>query len=146
MDFQLDPVLAGDTLPVATLGDCRLLLMDDSRYAWCILVPALPGLRELHELPPARRAEVLELACEVARRMAAAFSADKMNVAALGNVVAQLHIHIIVRHVGDDAWPAPVWGLGQAVAYTQTQRSERLARLRTCLEDLPAAFFPATGP
>ncbi len=146
MDFQLDPVLAHDTLPVAALDDCRLLLMDDSRFPWCILVPALPGLRELHELPAGRRVEVLELACEVARRMAETFTADKMNVAALGNVVAQLHIHVIVRHVGDDAWPAPVWGRGQAVPYPQDLRRERLAQLWTCLEGLPATPFSSTGP
>lgn len=145
MDFQLDPVLARDTLPAATLGNCRLLLMDDSRFPWCIPVPALPGLREIHELPAGPRGEVLELACEVARRMAETFAADKMNVAALGNVVAQLHIHIIVRHVGDDAWPAPVWGRGQAVPYTQALRNARLAQLRACLKGLPATPFPATG-
>ncbi len=145
MDFKLDPVLARDTLPVATLGDCRLLLMDDSRFPWVILVPAIPGLRELFDLPTGRRGEVLDLACEVARRMADAFSADKMNIAALGNVVAQLHIHIIARHVGDDAWPAPVWGRGQAVAYTPDLRRERLARLRGCLDGLPEAPFASKG-
>jgi diadenosine tetraphosphate (Ap4A) HIT family hydrolase len=137
MDFPLHPLLQKDTVPVARFPGARLLLMDDSRFAWCILVPDGHDLRELHELAPPHRSEILELTCSLAECLQRAFGADKMNIAALGNLVPQLHIHIIARHVDDAAWPAPVWGRGEARAYTPAAREAMLQRLRACIAHLP---------
>jgi diadenosine tetraphosphate (Ap4A) HIT family hydrolase len=138
MDFHLHPQLARDTLPVTRLGDCRLLLMNDRRWTWCVLVPEVPEVRELHELAEATRARVLELACRLAKAMQQAFAGDKMNLAALGNMVPQLHLHIIVRRVDDAAWPAPVWGHGTAVPWPEAERDALLERLRELSAGLDA--------
>lgn len=136
MDFHLHPQLARDTLPVTRLAGCQLLLMNDRRWPWCVLVPEQAGLRELHDLPEATRARVLELACRLSAALQQEFMADKMNLAALGNQVPQLHLHVIARHVGDAAWPAPVWGHGPAIPWTPEERATMLARLRTLVTDL----------
>lgn len=142
MDFHLHPQLARDTLPVTRLAGCQLLLMNDRRWPWCVLVPEQAGLRELHQLPGTIRAQVLELACRLSAAMQHEFAADKMNLAALGNQVPQLHLHVIARHVGDAAWPAPVWGRGAAIPWTGEERAAMLARLRT----LAAGLVPGTEP
>lgn len=127
-----------DTLPVGELPLCRVLLMDDANYPWCILVPRRDGIREIHELATA---DIEQLAFEipaVSAAMQAAFSADKMNVAALGNVVPQLHVHVIARFETDAAWAAPVWGRLPATPYAPEERRQRLAALRR-------AFAPLAG-
>lgn len=119
--FVLDPRLAADTLPIGRLALSRLLLMNDARYPWLILVPERPGIRELYELLAADRAVLIEEIAACARALADALApervADKLNVAALGNVVAQFHVHVVGRFADDPAWPAPVWGRGPARPY-----------------------------
>jgi diadenosine tetraphosphate (Ap4A) HIT family hydrolase len=107
--FTLHPRLAADTIALGDWPLCRLLLMNDARFPWVILVPARPDLREIHDLPPAERATLIEEIARASALMQQAFKADKMNVAALGNQVPQLHIHIIARFAADPAWPNPVW-------------------------------------
>jgi diadenosine tetraphosphate (Ap4A) HIT family hydrolase len=119
---------------------CLLLLMNDARYPWFILVPQRPGLREIYQLDAADRALLLDESCAVAQALMAAFGGDKMNVAALGNVVPQLHLHHIVRHAGDAAWPAPVWGRHPPLPYAPDLLRERLQQLRP---RLPAGFSEA---
>lgn len=115
--FQLDPRLARDTIPVATLGLCDLRLMNDSRWPWLILIPQRPGVTEFHDLPPLDQNQLtLEMAL-VARCLKETTMADKMNLGALGNVVPMLHVHVIARHAGDTGWPGPVWGVGAAAPY-----------------------------
>jgi diadenosine tetraphosphate (Ap4A) HIT family hydrolase len=113
-DFELDRRLSADSLPVMSLTLCELRLMHDSRYPWLLLVPQRTACVEILDLDEAD--EVL-LWAEI-RRVAAALRAvvepDKLNIAALGNVVPQLHVHVIARFRNDAAWPAPVWGIGQA--------------------------------
>ncbi|HEY2110919.1 MAG TPA: HIT domain-containing protein, partial [Dongiaceae bacterium] len=107
--FTLHPRLAADTVALGDWPLCRLLLMNDARFPWVILVPARPELREIHDLPPAERATLIEEIARASALMQQAFAADKMNVAALGNQVPQLHIHVIARVASDPAWPNPVW-------------------------------------
>ncbi|MBC6441412.1 MAG: HIT domain-containing protein [Rhodospirillales bacterium] len=117
MAFALDPKLDTDTHAVCDLDLCTVRLMNDSRFPWLILVPKREGLVELIDLEGDERrllTEEIDRATRVLREVAAA---DKMNVAALGNSVRQLHIHVIARHEGDLAWPGPVWGAGQAEPY-----------------------------
>lgn len=132
MKFSLHPALARDTVPISRLGGTRLLLMNDSRFIWCVLVPEYPGLRELHELPQPQRSAFLELVCQLSANLHTAFDAEKMNVAALGNRVPQLHVHIVVRHSADAAWPDPVWGVGAAVPWETSALAEVIPRVRGC--------------
>lgn len=115
--FALDPRLAGDTAPVGDLALCRVLLMNDARFPWLILVPRRAGISEWFDLAPAEARLAHEEAMAAARALKAQSGAVKMNIAALGNVVAQLHIHVVARTPDDPAWPAPVWGAGPRVLY-----------------------------
>ena len=116
MTFALDPRLAADTLPAGHLPLCEVRLMNDARFPWLILVPRRAGLREIHDLSPADRALLMEEAT-AASAVLAAHGAFKVNVGALGNMVAQLHVHVVGRQDGDAAWPGPVWGSGTRQPY-----------------------------
>jgi diadenosine tetraphosphate (Ap4A) HIT family hydrolase len=133
MSFALDPLLAADTFPVGDLPRCRVLLMNDARYPWLILVPRRAGLVEFHDLRARERADVAKEAAFAGKSLKALTGAKKINTAALGNMVSQLHVHVIARFVGDAAWPAPVWGSGEALAYMLDAAEERLAALREAL-------------
>lgn len=135
MSFTLDPRLAADCIVLGDAPLCRWLLMNDARYPWCILVPRRAGVREIFELEAADRAQLLDESARLGHALMQAFGGDKLNVAALGNVVAQLHIHHVVRHRGDAAWPAPVWGRGTAVAYTSARLEQARDRLSRALPE-----------
>lgn len=115
--FALHPRLAADCRVVGDLALCRLLLMNDSRFPWCILVPRRPGLRELHHVAAADRSLLFDELDAVSRALAATTGPDKLNVGALGNLVEQLHVHVVARTRGDAAWPGPVWGSGPPQPY-----------------------------
>lgn len=134
--FELHPRLAADTLTVGRLPLCRLQLMNDARYPWLILVPERAGLREIHQLPPAERAQLIEEISACSQALEAVSRADKINVGALGNLVPQLHVHVIARRAGDAAWPGPVWGQGVAEPWDEAARSALLAALRERLGGL----------
>ncbi len=125
--FQLDPRLAADCTEIGELGLCKLLLMNDARYPWVILVPQQPDLVEILDLLPLQRTALYIEIETVMEAMQRACSPHKLNVAALGNMVRQLHVHIIARQEGDAAWPGPVWGKGEAVKYENAAR-ETLVR------------------
>ncbi len=135
--FELDQRLAADTVEVLRWPLCRVLLMNDANYPWLILVPKRAGVREVHELDSGDRARLVEEAAAAARILQDATGADKMNVAALGNVVAQLHVHVVARRRGDPAWPKPVWGVVPARPYPEPDRERLLMSLRP---GLGAAF------
>lgn len=115
--FVLDPRIEADTLELVDLPLCRVRLMDDARFPWLVLVPRIEGLRELYELPPDARAQLMAETVFVQQVMARQFAPDKLNVGALGNVVPQLHVHVIARFETDAAWPGPVWGQGKPERY-----------------------------
>ena len=121
-DFTLHPKLAADTSLITSLPLCECLLMNDSRFCWLILVPRLPGLRELHEIPPAHRTQLFTEIEAASTALTSARAPYKINVAALGNQIEQLHIHVIARHRDDPAWPNPVWGSGPAAPYSAGDR------------------------
>nr|WP_189662205.1 HIT domain-containing protein [Pseudomonas mosselii] len=110
-----------DSLVLGDLPLCRLLLSKDANYPWFILVPRRADITELFELEEADQQQLWVETTALAEALKDAFAADKMNVAALGNVVSQLHMHVIVRRQGDAAWPAPVWGKVPAIGYTEEQ-------------------------
>ncbi|MEN0000638.1 MAG: HIT family protein [Pseudomonadota bacterium] len=116
-DFVLDPTLEADTLAVADIGLCAVRLMNDARFPWLILVPKRANLREIHELTPLDQTILTFEISQMSKLLQQATGAQKMNVAALGNQVAQLHVHVIARFEDDPAWPNPVWGSGEALTY-----------------------------
>ena len=117
--FVLHPQLAKDTALIGRIGECLLLLMKDARYPWLILVPEQEGLRELHDLSDDQFSSVTQIIKQTSLRLQTLTEALKINVAALGNMVPQLHIHIIARREDDASWPGPVWGVGTAEPYTE---------------------------
>jgi len=131
--FELDPQLAADTHAVGDLGLSRVLLMDDVRFPWLILVPRRAGMRELIDLPRAEQHVLLDEIERCATALRNMDKPDKLNVAALGNVVAQLHVHVIARTRQDAAWPRPVWGIGARIAYDDSALQRRLSSLRAAL-------------
>ncbi len=133
--FVLDERLQQDTV---TLGDfplCRLLLMNDASYPWFILVPRREEVSELFQLDSADQQLLWREATALAEMLKDTFGADKMNVATLGNVVSQLHVHVIARRRGDTAWPAPVWGFQSAKPYSEAQLAAIKQKLKLVLTD-----------
>ncbi len=133
--FTLDSRLQQDSLVLGDLPLCRLLLSKDANYPWFILVPRRAEVSELFDLDEADQRQLWEETTALAEALKDAFAADKMNVATLGNVVSQLHMHVIVRRHGDAAWPAPVWGKVPAVAYAPEQVEGIRERVRMLLGD-----------
>lgn len=133
--FVLDPRLQQDTLPIGDFPLCRLLLSNDSNYPWFILVPRRPDISEVFQLEADDQLQLWRETTSLSQALKGPFEADKLNVAALGNVVSQLHMHVIVRRRDDAAWPAPVWGKHPAVPYTQEQLVVIREKLKPILGD-----------
>ena len=137
--FILHERLAADSV---ALGEGRLSLvrlMNDRRYAWLLLVPRRANLREIYELAAAERALLIEEIAAAGRALQGATGAAKINVGALGNLVPQLHVHIVARSPGDAAWPGPVWGQGKAEPYDATGLAAQRSRLMAALAPLFAS-------
>ncbi len=125
--FQLDPRLEQDTIDFGSFSLCRLLLLNDCRYPWFVLVPQREGLQETYQLSEVDRRLFWDESNQLSLWMERYFDFDKLNIAALGNVVSQLHLHHVGRTIGDPAWPNPVWGHHPAVPYP-TENIEKLRR------------------
>jgi diadenosine tetraphosphate (Ap4A) HIT family hydrolase len=108
--FALHPQLQADCIPLGRFQLCQLLLLNDATYPWFILVPERDDIREIYQLSLEDQILLIRESSQLAQQLADRFKADKMNIAALGNVVPQLHLHHIVRYRHDPAWPAPIWG------------------------------------
>ena len=128
--FVLDPRLEAETSAIGELALCKVLLMDDARFPWIVLVPKRAGLVEIIDLGSADLVRLMEEIATASGVLEAATSAYKLNVAALGNVVRQLHVHVIARFENDAAWPSPVWGKGERVPYQPVARAEFSGKLR----------------
>lgn len=133
--FVLDSRLQQDTLSLGDFPLCRLLLMNDAHYPWFILVPRREEVSELFQLDAQDQQALWQETTLLAETLKDAFGADKMNIAALGNMVGQLHMHVIVRRREDAAWPAPVWGKHPAQPYSEEQVAAIKDRLRLVLTD-----------
>lgn len=132
--FVLDSRLQQDSLVLGDFPLCQLLLSKDANYPWFILVPRHADISEVFQLDADTQQQLWSETGYLAEALKTAFAADKMNVASLGNVVSQLHMHVIVRYRDDAAWPAPVWGKCQAQAYTDEQVEGIRQRLRAALD------------
>ena len=131
--FELNDRLCGDSDPVVTLGLCQLRLMDDRRWPWLILVPQRSGIEELFELKPLDQALLTfetNLAAEALKKVT---DATKVNVGALGNIVRQLHVHVIARHQNDANWPGPVWGFGTREPYGADEKKALIEKIAKAL-------------
>jgi len=115
--FELDERLSQDTATVGHFKLSQLLLSKDSRYPWCILVPQINGITESYQLTQQQQIELCQESALVASQLMTMFNGDSMNVAALGNVVSQLHVHHVVRFEHDACWPGPIWGQGESQPY-----------------------------
>jgi len=131
--FELDPRLAADSILVADLPLSQLRLMDDARFPWLVLVPRVPGAVEWIDLDQERQATLLREVNQAATLLRTTATSDKLNIGALGNIVRQLHVHVVARRVGDAAWPGPVWGSGRALPYDESARNSFVQSLRSVL-------------
>jgi diadenosine tetraphosphate (Ap4A) HIT family hydrolase len=132
-EFSLDPRLAADSVAVGELKLCEVRLQDDARFPWLVLVPRRAGLVELFDLSPEERTMAIEEAAQCGAALRAVTQCLKINTAALGNMVRQLHIHIVARNEGDAAWPGAVWGTGKREPYEPPARDDLIARVRSAL-------------
>ena len=131
VEFTLAPELARDCIEVVDWPLCKVLLMNDSQYPWFILVPRKPNLKESIDLDDVDQLMLMKESAKLSQLLKEVFNPDKLNVAALGNMVPQLHIHHIARFKNDAAWPAPVWGKHPAQPYTD----EQLAKLKSIFSE-----------
>ncbi|MGH8216728.1 MAG: HIT domain-containing protein [Rhodanobacteraceae bacterium] len=131
--FELDPRLADDTVFVADWQLCRALLMDDARFPWLILVPRRSGAVELDDLDENDRMQLMREIHRAMKILRAVAACDKLNIGALGNLVRQLHVHVVARRKDDAAWPGPVWGHGPAQRYSPEACDALAARFRSAL-------------
>lgn len=129
MKFELHPQLVIDTFVVGDLPLCRVLLMNDVRFPWLILVPRRPKISEIYDLPMQEQQLLWQEAALVGEKLMQLTLADKMNMAALGNVVSQLHVHLVARFKTDAAWPKPIWGQGSAEPYNDFEKQQVLRNL-----------------
>lgn len=129
-DFVLDLRLKADTHHVASLALCDVLLMNDTRFPWLILVPRQAGLVEICDLGEEQQTLLWHEVNKASRALRALEPFDKLNLGALGNIVRQLHVHLVGRREGDAAWPGPVWGSGRALPYADVAMRSLIAKLR----------------
>ncbi|WP_262693345.1 HIT domain-containing protein [Kordiimonas aquimaris] len=132
--FELHPQLAQDSAHVTMLSLCEVRLINDANYPWLLLVPQIAGIREIHQLSDANQQTLMHEITHVSKCCEAVTGADKMNVAALGNMVPQLHVHVIARFETDAAWPGPVWGVVPAIPYEQSRLDMFADKIKAALD------------
>jgi diadenosine tetraphosphate (Ap4A) HIT family hydrolase len=137
MVWSLHPQSAQDTVPVGDLPLARVLLANDANYPWLILVPRRPGLTEIIDLDENAQVQLMGEIAAAARVLKSVTECEKLNIAAIGNVVAQLHVHVVARRHSDAAWPKPVWGAAPPAAYNAIVRDGLIGALRRGLQIKP---------
>lgn len=115
--FKLNERLKADTHLISELENCSLLLLNDARWPWLILVPRIEGAQEWHDLTKGQRIMIDDEVARVASSLQKLTNCEKINIASIGNMVRQLHVHVIARNEGDANWPGPVWGFGEREPY-----------------------------
>jgi len=133
MSFELHKQLATDTFSLMDYELSSVLLMNDKRYPWVILVPRVADIKDIHELNSEEQKRLMEEISLASKALMKIFKPEKINVAALGNIVPQLHVHVIARQLDDETWPSPVWGIGQAKPYSLEEQEELKIKLVTVL-------------
>ncbi len=133
--FELHPALEADSVLIGRFKLSQVRLMNDAKYPWVLLVPEREGVTEIHQLSAEDRAQLMEESAFLAEKLATLFRADKMNIAAIGNMVPQLHVHHIVRYKTDPAWPAPVWGKLPMKPYAGKEIQQMIEKIRDALKE-----------
>ena len=133
--FTLHPTLAQDSITLGDLPLCRVLLIKDRQYPWLVLVPRLDGIREIYQLSAKDQQQFWSESAQLSEELMRVFKGDKLNIGALGNMIPQLHIHHIVRYIGDIAWPAPVWGTQPMYNYTENALKQLKNKFSQCQLD-----------
>ncbi|WP_037080025.1 HIT family protein [Neorhizobium vignae] len=128
-EFELDGRIARDSDLVSVLTLCQLRIQNDSRWPWLVMVPQRADMTEIFDLSPEEQALLSAEVNKVAAALKTVTGATKINVGALGNIVHQLHVHVIARFEGDPNWPGPIWGFGQAAPYGESQKQDFLNKL-----------------
>ena len=134
--FELHERLAADCITLDDWPLCRVLLMNDASYPWLILVPRRPGLSDFHDVAPDDMPQFVDEIGGASRALQSSFAPDKINVAALGNMVPQLHLHVIARFKDDPAWPGPVWGAHPPRPYESGALQKRVAKLKAAFKEM----------
>ncbi len=134
MTYLLHPRLHEDCIVLGRFNLCQLLMMNDCRYPWFILVPMQEGISEIYQLSKEDQQTLLAESSFLSEQIMMHFKADKLNIAALGNIVPQLHVHHVLRYAADPAWPAPVWGYGEAVPYGDEEMKKRIEEMQALLQ------------
>ena len=134
MSFAIDPRLVAESFSLGALSLCEVLLYDDARFPWLVLVPRKENLAEIIDLSDRERTMLMDDITDASRALKELTNCHKLNVAALGNQVRQLHVHIIARFESDAAWAGPVWGKGTRVPYAQAARDDLAKKLQTALQ------------
>lgn len=133
MSFKLDHRLEQDGILLAESEQYILNLMNDSRYIWLVLVPKTANAKDVFDLSEEQQIELALLSNKIGQIVTQQFNGDKFNIASLGNMVPQLHIHLIVRTTGDAAWPGPIWGVGDAVPYSERLQEQVIIKLQAAI-------------
>jgi diadenosine tetraphosphate (Ap4A) HIT family hydrolase len=135
--WSIDPQLARDSVPLGNLPLCQVRLMNDANYPWLLLIPRCANATEIIDLSETDQADLMREITQTVRALKTETSCHKINVAAIGNVVAQLHVHVVARFRTDTAWPKPIWGIAPARAYDDATLQKLLAALRARLPLTP---------
>jgi diadenosine tetraphosphate (Ap4A) HIT family hydrolase len=133
--FRLHPRLKADTRQLCELILCEVRLMNDRRFPWLILVPRRPGVTEVHQLEQSDQRLLMVESSHAARVLEQCYAPDKINLGALGNLVPQLHWHVVARRTDDPCWPGPVWGCGEPLPYAEAELQQRIAELQVWFTD-----------
>ena len=136
MSFTLDSRLEQTSLFIASLDEFQIRLVNDKRYIWLLVIPVFEDVTELEDLTPQIQTALIRLASQLSSQLKSAFKADKMNIATIGNIVPQFHLHIIARHQTDEAWPAPIWGRGESVTYDNKEAGLMIDKIQSLLNTL----------
>lgn len=132
--FTIDPLIASTSWSLCQMDDFEVRLVNDARYHWLLLIPRLQGITELHDLSPAMRHQMMELATSIGEILSTKTNADKMNIATIGNIVPAMHLHIIARYKTDSAWPNPVWGHGAPVPMDEAAALQKQTETKSWLD------------
>ena len=137
MSFTLDSRLENSSLMIASIDAFQIRLVNDKRYIWLLIIPTMPHITELDDLEPETQTALFQIARQLSSSIKSHVNADKMNIATIGNIVSQFHLHIVARKQTDAAWPEPVWGKGTAEPYGDEDAGAMRAQMQKLIDALP---------
>ena len=137
MSFALDSRLKNSSFQIAAIDAFQIRLVNDKRYIWLLIIPEISDITELDDLDPKTQTALFQIASQLSSSVKSYFQAHKMNIATIGNIVSQFHLHIVARKQTDATWPEPIWGKGTAEPYSDEEASVMMAQMRKLIDALP---------